>query len=330
MLRRALAALALLPAVGLAAPITVLTYDSFAAPSGLGPVLAKEAKRHGLDVRYRTFDSASALALRVGGDGPCPGDVVVGIDEVQFGRVRSRRQFLPQPDRAADVPAARWFDPSHRFVPYDHGYLAIVYDSARGKPVDGAVPLASLATDPRYHKRIAFLDPRTAGVGLAFLLWTRAVLGDAGLDGFWRQALKQAATVAPSWTAAYALFAKGEVDYVLSYTTSPAYHLVEEKKGTVKALPIAEGHWPQTEAAAVLACASRPADAAKVVALLVGKEVQSAVPTKQWMYPVRADVPLPQAFQTLPVPKTVATGPLDALPKAIETSLRRWREVMAR
>ncbi len=37
-------------------------------------------------------------------------------------------------------------------------------------------------------------------------------------------------TVTKGWSEAYGLFLKGESDPVLSYTTSPAYHLIEEKK----------------------------------------------------------------------------------------------------
>lgn len=39
-------------------------------------------------------------------------------------------------------------------------------------------------------------------------------------------------TVTKGWSEAYGLFLKGESDLVLSYTTSPAYHIIAEKKTT--------------------------------------------------------------------------------------------------
>ena len=39
-------------------------------------------------------------------------------------------------------------------------------------------------------------------------------------------------TVTPGWSEAYGLFLEGEADMVLSYTTSPAYHLIAEEDAT--------------------------------------------------------------------------------------------------
>ena len=39
---------------------------------------------------------------------------------------------------------------------------------------------------------------------------------------------------------------------VLSYTTSPAYHIVEENKTNIKSAAFIEGHYGQIEVAAVL------------------------------------------------------------------------------
>ena len=35
-------------------------------------------------------------------------------------------------------------------------------------------------------------------------------------------------TVTPGWSEAYGLFTSGEADMVLSFTTSPAYHIIAE------------------------------------------------------------------------------------------------------
>ncbi len=43
------------------------------------------------------------------------------------------------------------------------------------------------------------------------------------------------------------MFLKGESDLVLSYTTSPAYHILEEKKDNYAAANFSEGHYLQVE-----------------------------------------------------------------------------------
>ena len=55
------------------------------------------------------------------------------------------------------------------------------------------------------------------------------------------------------WSEAYGLFLKGEADMVLSYSTSPAYHIGAENKTNYKAAMFAEGHATQVEVAGLVA-----------------------------------------------------------------------------
>ena len=53
----------------------------------------------------------------------------------------------------------------------------------------------------------------------------------------------------PGWSEAYGLFTKGEAPMVLSYTTSPAYHMVAENTERYQAAAFREGHYLQIEVA---------------------------------------------------------------------------------
>ena len=44
----------------------------------------------------------------------------------------------------------------------------------------------------------------------------------------WAKLKNRVLTVTPGWSEAYGLFTKGEAPMVLSYTTSPAYHMIAE------------------------------------------------------------------------------------------------------
>ncbi len=111
-------------------------------------------------------------------------------------------------------------------------------------------------------------------------------------------------TVTKGWSEAYGLFLKGESDLVLSYTTSPAYHIIAEKKDNYAAANFAEGHYLQVEVAApALAASKQPELAEKFLKFMVSPAFQNAIPTGNWMYPVTS-VTLPAGFEQLTKPKT--------------------------
>ncbi len=78
----------------------------------------------------------------------------------------------------------------------------------------------------------------------------KAVYGDEAAQA-WAKLAAHTVTVTKSWYRGYSLFLKGEADVVLSYTTSPAYHVVAEgKTSTAQRQPA--GLLPQVEVAAML------------------------------------------------------------------------------
>ena len=77
-------------------------------------------------------------------------------------------------------------------------------------------------------------------------------------------------TVTKGWSEAYGLFLKGKAT-VLSYTTSPAYHMIEEKKDNYAAANFAEGHYLQVEVAARTAASKQPELAEKFLKFMVSR-----------------------------------------------------------
>ena len=60
----------------------------------------------------------------------------------------------------------------------------------------------------------------------------KSVYGDKAPEA-WAKLKDRVLTVTPGWSEAYGLFTKGEAPMVLSYTTSPAYHMIAEKHRTL-------------------------------------------------------------------------------------------------
>ena len=130
-----------------------------------------------------------------------------------------RRRGIDQ--SALNVPGG-WSDDI--FVPFDYGYFAVVYDTEKVK-----APPKSLdeLVDGDPDIKIVIQDPRTSTPGLGLVLWVKAVYGDKAAEA-WAKLKRRVLTVTPGWSEAYGLFTKGEAQMVLSYTTSPAYHMVAE------------------------------------------------------------------------------------------------------
>jgi len=53
------------------------------------------------------------------------------------------------------------------------------------------------------------------------------VYGEGYVD-YWRRLAPNLLTITEGWDTAYGMFTSGEAPLVLSYTTSPAYHLQHE------------------------------------------------------------------------------------------------------
>lgn len=90
---------------------------------------------------------------------------------------------------------------------------------------------------------------------------------------------------------------------VLSYTTSPAYHIVAEGDETKKAALFPEGHYVMVETAAQLSGTDQPELAQAFLDFILTPEFQTIIPEGNWSLPAKLSFDrLPAAFQTLPLP----------------------------
>ena len=138
-------------------------------------------------------------------------------------------------------------------------------------------------------------------------------------------------TVAPGWSEAYALFTKGEADMVLSYTTSPAYHVIEEKSTKYKAMAFTEGQYMEVEVAGVIKGAAHEGLARKFLAFMMTPAFQDAIPTTNWMYPAGETAqPLPKAFNDLVKPSKVLMFTPGEVAKNRRGWIDEWLAVMGK
>ncbi len=301
----AAAALALgltLPAQAADKVLTVYTYESFMSEWGPGPKV-KEAFEKTCDCRVEFVGVADGVALltrvKLEGEGS-KADVVLGLDTNLVEEAKETGLFETAGIDASKVRVSGGYN-DDVFVPYDYGHFAVIYDTQTIKnPPKSLKELVE--GDP--SQKIVIQDPRTSTPGLGLLLWVKSVYGDKAPEA-WARLKGRVLTVTPGWSEAYGLFTKGEAPMVLSYTTSPAYHMVAEKTERYQAAAFSEGHYIQIEVAGILKNAPEKDLARQFLAFMLEPGFQDTIPTNNWMMPVAAtSEPLPDAFGKLVQPKT--------------------------
>jgi thiamine transport system substrate-binding protein len=277
--------------------LTVYTYGSFVSEWGPGPAIEKtfEAQCE-CDLVWVAVEDAAALLSRLRLEGKSTeADIVLGLD-TSLTAAAAETGLFAQHDIA--MPSFEWtesWDDSY-FVPFDYGYFAFIYDSERvATPPES---LEALVNGDRAEK-IVIQDPRTSTPGLGLLLWMRHVYGD-NAAAKWRQLNERILTVTSGWSEAYGLFLDGEAPIVLSYTTSPAYHINAEGETRYKAAIFPEGHYMQIEVAGRTTVSADPALATEFLDFVLSDGFQAHIPTGNWMYPAIApDASLPEGFDDI-------------------------------
>lgn len=304
--------------------LTVYTYDSFASDWGPGPQVELAFEEVcGCDLQFTATGDGAALLSRLRLEGErTEADIVLGLDTnltaaaIEAGLVTEHGL---SPD-GLTLPVA-WDDP--HFLPFDWGYFAFVH---RADLTDVPASFEALAAS---DTSIVIQDPRSSTPGLGLLMWVQNAYGDRAAE-IWEALADNVVTVTPGWSEAYGLFLDGEADMVLSYTTSPAYHLIAEEDDGFGAAAFSEGHYMQIEVAGVIATTDVPDLAVQFMEFMVSSAFQEIIPTTNWMYPAALeDDALPDGFETLTVPEQALIFPADEAAQVREDALAIWQNALS-
>lgn len=302
--------------------LTVYTYDSFNTEWGPGPAVeAAFEATCACDLEFVAAGDGAALLSRIKLEGAgTDADIVLGLDNSLMGDAAASGLFADVAVAADYALPVEWAD--SMFVPFDWGYFAFVAGAETEAP-------ASLRALAESDLKIVIQDPRSSTPGLGLVMWVKAVYGDEAA-ALWADLADNIVTVTPGWSEAYGLFLEGEADAVLSYTTSPAYHLIAEEDASKVAWAFDEGHYMQVEVAAKVATTDQSKLADAFLAFMVTDAFQSIIPTTNWMYPaVQPEAGLPQGFETLITPeKALLLNPVEAA-TAADAAIEEWRAALA-
>jgi thiamine transport system substrate-binding protein len=309
--------------------LTVYTYDSFVSDWGPGPaVKAAFEETCNCELNLVGAGDGAALLARVKLEGArSDADVVLGLDTNLTAAASASGLFADHGQTVTvDVPNTTgevgvWSDA--QFLPFDWGYFAFVYDNTK---ID--TPPASFDELAASDLKIVIQDPRSSTPGLGLLLWVKEQYG-ADAPKLWEALSDNIVTVSKGWSESYGLFLEGEADMVLSYTTSPAYHIVAEDDLTKSAAAF-DSPYRQIEVAGQHARTDQNELADQFLSFMVSDAFQSIIPTTNWMYPaVTPAAGVPDAFAAPVAPEQARLiAPAD-VPAIRDEALAEWQAALS-
>jgi thiamine transport system substrate-binding protein len=309
--------------------VVLVTHDSFAMSDD---VLKKFTDDTGITIDVRKLGDAGALTNQlVLTKGSPIGDVAYGVDTTFASRALDEDVFAEYaPD--VDGPADYKLDDTNRLTAVDVGDVCLNIDPAAlaARNVPEPTGYADLVK-PEYKDMLVVEDPATSSPGLAYLLGTIAKLGD-GWQDHWRALKANGMQVVSGWEEAYTQefsgsSGKGPRPIVVSYASSPSAELDEAGNPRTKA--VLGTCFRQVEYAGVLKGAAHADDAKKVMDFLLSEQFQSQVPEQMYVYPARAGVTLPEAWQkAAPLPTDSAELPSAEIQQNRERWIGEWRAIV--
>ena len=312
--------------------IVAYTYSSFAS-YGAADIVAKAFKQAtGADVQFvATGDSRAMLSKLIAeraASGKASADVFVGVEINDTGTANQNKLFEPltvaDVPNLASVPKGLRFDASGRLIPYEHGYITLVYDTRYLKPANAPTSFEQLLSS-KYRKSLIVEDPRTSSPGLSFLLWTIARFGDPGYLSYWQKLMPNVLTVTSSWDTAFNLLSQGEAPLMVSFSTDRAYDVIENQSDTIR-VQLLDGQGYQTIfGMGVVRGTSHPKLARELLNIILSPAVQAKLPETEWMMPANDSAQLPAQFEKYAVtPSDPALIPVKRVEKNLSTWIEQW------
>ena len=289
--------------------LTIYTYDSFISEWGPGPIIKKIFEdKFNSHLKFVAVDSAASLLTKIILEGASTkADIVLGLDMNLIDEARKSELFIEHSleylNNNINLPID-W--KSKYFIPYNYGYFAFVYNNKKfSNPPKSMEELINI-TDAR----IVIQDPRTSTPGLGLLTWIKAIYGDDAFNK-WKKLNKKIVSVTKGWTDAYYnVFMTGEADMVLSYTTSPAAHIMFESNYDFSAITFDEGNYISIEFGGIIKSSKNKSLAKRFMSFMISEDFQSVIPSTNIMYPVIKINDLPEAYNSIEIPKAIQKDPI--------------------
>lgn len=275
--------------------LVVYSYDSFASEWGPGPsIIAEFEEKYGVKVEiHAPGDGVTVLSQLIMEKENPKADVVVGLDNNLLTKALSEGILEPyKSENSSKISKELIFDETFHLTPYDYGYFAICYDKEN---ITNLPESLEDLTKEEYKDSLILMDPRTSTPGLGFLLWTISIYGDEYLE-YWNRLKPSILTIAEGWSSGYGLFTQEEAPLVLSYSTSPVYHVMYEETTRFGALKFDEGNYEHIEGMGIIKGTENRTLAEKFIDFMLTDSSQKTLATANFMFPSVEETELPESY----------------------------------
>ena len=287
-----------------AATLTVATYSAFvdAPSSSPGPWL-KERFESEFDatLEWQTPENQLNYFIERQLQGVDPGaDLYVGLDTNMLIRLDEKLNdalFAPVESgalsRLGDVKDSLEFDPQNRAIPYDTGYISLVYnenEATAPETFDGLL-------DPEFEGDLITQNPTSSATGKAFLLHTIKAKGEDGYLDYWQQLKENDVRVLGTWSDAYTAYSNGEAPMVVSYSTDQVYANADGADLSEHQIRFLNDQgYANPEGMARFAASEQVELANQFMDFVLRPEVQAEIAVRNVQFPATTTAELPEEF----------------------------------
>jgi thiamine transport system substrate-binding protein len=316
--------------------VRVATYSSFTGEGTAGSWLksAFESAYPDVTVEFTVPENGvNQYILREQQGAPVEADLYIGLNTGELVRADEELDtslFVPVEDELEGTDSVKpnlRIDPDGRAIPYDTGYISLVYDA---NEVENPGTFDALTTE-EYAGDLIVQNAQQSDPGRAFLLWTIAARGRDGYLDYWEQLLDNDVTVLSDWEPAYQAYMNEEAPIVVSYSTDQVFYHgdgVDIQKHQVGFLN--DQGYANPEAMALFRDASSPELGRLLMEFVLTAEAQQEIAVRNVQFPAVEGLGSIEGFSEYAYePPEPVTFTYDELSGNVETWVEDWARVVA-
>ena len=318
--------------------LTVATYDSFLeAPSVSPGGWVEEQFQSEFDatlVWQSPPEEVNYYIERTNAGLGVDADVYLGLNTEEL--VRADEQLdeplfaeAPDLDGAENVRADLEFDPDGRAVPFNTGYICIVYDSTVSEAPESFEGLL----EDEHSGELIVQNPGTSTPGRAFMLHTIDRFGSDGYLEFWSDLQDNDVTILGSWDEAYGAWFEGrsETPMVVSYSTDQVFAAADGADIDQHQIRFLDDQaYANPEGMAMFEGASNPDLAEEFMEWMLTPEVQGEIAERNVVFPAIEGADVPEEYDELAhEPPEAVTFTYEELQGSVSEWIDDWEREIA-
>jgi thiamine transport system substrate-binding protein len=311
--------------------LNVATYSSFTGEGTAGNWLksAFEERYPEVTVEFSTPENGiNQFIQRKRQGAPIDADLYVGLNTGELVRVDETLDeslFAAARDRVAGTDSVKEglrIDPQGRAIPYDTGYICIVYDEDE---VESPATFDALL-EPAYEGDLITQNAQQSDPGRAFLLWSIITQGEEEYLDYWSELANNGLRVLSDWEPAYNAYMNGEAAMVVSYSTDQVYYHGEGVDMSRHQIAFLNDQgYANPETMALFADSDRAELGRRFMEFVLTPEAQAEIAVRNVQFPAVEGVELPQEFsQYAYEPPEPVTFTYEELSGNVSTWIDRW------